>query len=29
VILVIKYFGTFKTDIIAFIGNVIMCLLSH
>ena len=29
VILVILYFKTFKTDVIVFICNVTMCLMSH
>ena len=29
VILVIRYVETFKTDVIDFIGNFIMCLTSH
>jgi hypothetical protein len=28
-ILVIMYFRTFKTDVIVFISNIIMCLTSH
>ena len=27
--LVIRYIKTFKTDVIAFIGNFIICLTSH
>jgi hypothetical protein len=29
VLLVIMYVEIFKTDVIIFIGNVIMCLTSH